>query len=268
MNFGNMPADGGQLLFTLQEKINFINQEPSSEKYFRKLISAHEFINGKERWCLWLEDVKTQDINALPLTKGRVDALKEIRLNSSRPQLAGIPHLFAQITQPKNKDFILIPAHSSENRSYIPIGFFDSSYISHNSCLIVAHENPYLFSVLTSKMHMVWMKEIGGKLESRYRYSKNIVYNTFPFPNVNEKQKEELNQHVFNILGEREKHPEKTLAQLYDPDKMPDGLREAHHQNDLAIERCYRRKPFENDEERLEYLFKLYEKMIAEEEAK
>jgi hypothetical protein len=95
-----------------------------------------------------------------------------------------------------------------------------------------------------------------------------LSYNTFPFPAISEKQKEELNQHVFNILGEREKHPEKTLAQLYDPDKMPDGLREAHHQNDLAIERCYRSKPFENDEERLEYLFKLYEKMIAEEEAK
>ena len=114
-------------------------------------------------------------------------------------------------------------------------------------------------------MHMTWMRAVAGRLEERYRYSSVLVYNTFPFPVISEKQKEALNQYVFSILGEREKHPEKTLAQLYDPDKMPDGLREAHHQNDLAIERCYRSKPFENDEERLEYLFKLYEKMIAEE---
>ena len=267
MNFGNMPADGGQLLFNPKEKSAFIRNEPSSEKYFKRLVSAHEFINGQDRWCLWLEDAKNHDIDSLPLVKERVDALREIRLNSSRPQLADIPHLFAQITQPKNKDFILIPSTSSENREYVPIGFFDSSYISTNSCLIVAHENPYLFSVLTSKIHMNWLKAVGGKLETRYRYSKNIVYNTFPFPPISTQRKNELTQTTFLILEEREKYPEKTLAQLYDPDKMPEGLKEAHKQNDLVVERCYRSTPFNSDEERLEYLFKLYEKMIAEEQA-
>ena len=179
-----------------------------------------------------------------------------------------MPHLFAQITQPVNKNFILIPRHSSENRKYIPMGFFDSNHKAHDSCLLVATDNKELIGILTSYIHMLWMKTVGGKLKTDYRYSKNVVYNTFPFPNISEKQKEELNQHVLNILGEREKHPEKTLAQLYDPDKMPDGLREAHHQNDLAIEHCYRSKPFESDEERLEHLLKLYEKMTAEEEAK
>ncbi|MDA9345146.1 N-6 DNA methylase [Flavobacteriales bacterium] len=267
MNFGNMPADGGQLLFNPKEKSVFIRNEPSSEKYFKRLVSAHEFINGQDRWCLWLEDAKNYDIDSLPLVKERVDALREIRLNSSRPQLGDIPHLFAQITQPKNKDFILIPSTSSENREYVPIGFFDSSYISTNSCLIVAHENPYLFSVLTSKIHMNWLKAVGGKLETRYRYSKNIVYNNFPFPPISTQRKNELTQTAFRILEEREKHPEKTLAQLYDPNKMPEGLKEAHKQNDLAVESCYRSTPFNSDDERLEYLFKLYEKMIAEEQA-
>ena len=117
-------------------------------------------------------------------------------------------------------------------------------------------------------MHMIWVRAVAGRLKTDYRYSKDIVYNNFPFPPISERQKQELEQSVYRILEEREAHPEKTLAQLYDPDKMPEGLREAHRQNDLAVERCYRSKPFESDEERLEYLFKLYEQMIAEEKAK
>ena len=268
INFGNMPADGGKLLFTTQEKNDFISTDPKSKKWFKQLLSADEFLNGKERWCLWLEGISQKELFEMPMVSQRVNELKEIRLNSSRPQLAEIPHLFAQITQPPNKHFILIPGVSSENREYIPMGFFDGSYKANNSCFSLVTESPYIFGILNSRMHMVWMRAVAGRLESRYRYSKNVVYNTFPFSNINDKQKEELNHHAFNILGEREKHPEKTLAQLYDPDKMPGGLREVHHQNDLEIERCYRSKPFESDEERLEYLFKLYEKMIAEEEAK
>ncbi|MDG6219055.1 MAG: class I SAM-dependent DNA methyltransferase, partial [Candidatus Thermoplasmatota archaeon] len=163
---------------------------------------------------------------------------------------------------------ILIPAHSSENREYIPISFFDQNHVSHNSCLIVAGAEPYLFSVLTSKIHMVWVNAVCGRLKSDYRYSKDVVYNTFPFPNISNQQKNAVIQTGLHILEEREKHPEKTLAELYSTDKMPDGLREAHHLNDLAVELCYRSKPFENDEERLEYLFNLYEKMTSEEQKK
>lgn len=265
INFGNMPADAGKLLFTAQEKSDFINKEPKSEKWFKELLSANEFLNGKERWCLWLEGISQKELFEMPMVSQRVDELREIRLNSSRPQLAEIPHLFAQITQPPNKHFILIPSVSSENREYIPMGFFDGTYKANNSCFTIVTENPYIFGILNSKMHMVWMKEIGGKLESRYRYSKNVVYNTFPFPTISDKQEEEITELVFNILDEREQHSEKTLAQLYDPKKMPADLKEAHHQLDLAIEKCYRAKPFENDEERLEYLFKLYEEMIKAE---
>jgi len=268
MNFGNMPADGGKLLFTPEEKNEFISKEPNSKKYFSKLISADEFINGKERWCLWLEGVGKEIIKLMPLVQKRVNELHKIRLESSRPQLAEIPHLFAQITQPKDKDYILIPAHSSENREYIPIGYFGSINKAHNSCLIIPTKDIYFFGIITSKIHMAWVHAVCGRLETRYRYSKDVVYNTFPFPPITETQKKELEKHVYRILEEREAHSEKTLAQLYDPDKMPDGLREAHRQNDLAVERCYRSKPFESDEERLEYLFKLYELMIAEEKSK
>ena len=262
MNFGNMPADNGLLLFNSEEKEEFIKKEPNAKDWIFELISAHEFLSGKERWCLWLEGINDLELMNMPLVKQRISNLKEVRLNSSRPQLADIPHLFAQITQPPNKDFILIPRHSSENRKYIPIGYFESNKISHDSCLIIATKNVWLFGVITSKMHMVWVKAVGGKLKTDYRYSSALCYNTFPFPKINQKQKEQINLHVFAILEEREKHSGKTLAQLYDPDKMPKGLKEAHHQLDLAIERCYRLKPFESDTERLEYLFKEYEKMI------
>jgi hypothetical protein len=263
MNFGNMPADGGKLLFTQQEKDEFIKKEPESKKWFKKLISADEFLNGRNRYCLWLDGISENDLDKLPLIKGRISDLKKIRENSSRPQLAEIPHLFAQITQPKNISYVLIPRHSSENRDYIPMDIFTNEEVAHDSCLIVPANDKYIFAILTSRMHMVWMKSVGGKLETRYRYSKDLVYNTFPFPNITPKQKESLSSHVYNILEEREKYPEKTMADLYDPDKMPDGLREAHKYLDLAIDQIYRSKPFESDEDRLAHLFKLYEEMIT-----
>ena len=134
--------------------------------------------------------------------------------------------------------------------------------------MAVYYSSPYHFGIVSSKMHMIWINTVSGRLESRIRYSADFSYNTFPFPPITDQRKQEITQCVFRILAEREKHPDKTLAQLYDPDKMPDGLREAHHPNDIVIEKCYRSKPFENDEERLEHLFKLYEKMIAEEQEK
>jgi hypothetical protein len=133
---------------------------------------------------------------------------------------------------------------------------------------VVYDPEPYLFGLISSNMHMIWVKAVAGGMKMDILYSVTICYNTFPFPSISDQRKQEITQCVFRILEERERHSEKTLAQLYDPDKMPDGLREAHRQNDLAIERCYRSRPFESDEERLEYLFKLYEKMIAEEKIK
>ncbi|MDP2060615.1 MAG: DNA methyltransferase [Flavobacteriaceae bacterium] len=262
MNFGNMPADDGNLLFTEQEKKKFLEREPNAGKWIKPILSAHEFLNGKNRFCLWLEGVNKTEYEKLPLVKDRVDKNEIVRLNSSRPQLAKIPHLFAQITQPEGKDFILIPRHSSENRDYIPIGYFDSSYKASDSNLIIATNEPWLFAIVTSRMHMVWVRNVGGKLKTDYRYSAKLCYNTFPFPDITTKQKENLNLYVFAILDERAKHPSKTMAQLYNPTTMPKGLLQAHQELDTAIEQCYRLQPFKNDTERLEYLFKMYEEML------
>jgi type I restriction-modification system DNA methylase subunit len=268
MNFGNMPADGGKLILDENEKKELLSKSSESLKYIKRLISAHEFLNGKERYCIWLEDEILDNLRVVPYINKRIEELYDIRLKSSRPQLAQNPHLFAQITQPKNKDFILIPRHSSENRPYIPIGYFSSENKAHDSCLIIPTNELFIFSVLTSSIHMCWVRYVAGKIKTDIRYSKDIVYNNFPFPPISAQRKEELTQCTFRILEEREKHPEKTLAELYDPDKMPEGLKEAHRINDEAVERCYRSTPFNSDEERLEYLFKLYEKMIQEEKKK
>jgi hypothetical protein len=154
---------------------------------------------------------------------------------------------------------------SSERRIYLPVGFLTNRAIVSNGVFVIYDAEPYVLGILASKIHMIWTQAVSGKLESRIRYSVNLAYNCFPFPLIDKDQKQELERNVFAVLSAREAHSEKTLAQRYDPDKMPDDLREAHHQLDLAVERCYRSKPFANDEERLEYLFKLYEQMIAEE---
>jgi hypothetical protein len=163
---------------------------------------------------------------------------------------------------------IIIPIVSSIKRTYIPVSFLDKSYVVMNSALVVYDADPYIFGIITSKMHLTWVKAFAGKLKSDFRYSVGLCWYSFPIPLLTTKQKEEINQHVYSVLGEREKHSEKTMAEMYDPDKMPAGLKEAHHNLDLAIERIYRSKPFTSDKERLEYLFKLYERMIKEEIAK
>src|SRR5690606_8861619 len=263
INHGNMPADGGKLLFDNKEREDFISKEPKSEKWFKRLVSAKEHLNGRDRWCLWLEDISNEELKTLPKVKEIVDEVEVIRLNSSRPQLAETPHLFAQITQPKDKELIIIPRVSSENRDYLPIDLLDGSmYKVTDSFFMVATNQPYIFGILSSRMHLVWTTSVGGKFETRIQYSKTLCYNTFPFPDITTKQKENLNLYVFAILDERAKHPSKTMAQLYNPTTMPKGLLQAHQELDTAIEQCYRLQPFKNDTERLEYLFKMYEEML------
>jgi hypothetical protein len=167
-----------------------------------------------------------------------------------------------------DKTQIVIPIVSSQRRNIIPISFINNEYIIMNSALVIMDAELHIFSLLNSLIHMVWVKAFSGKLKSDFRYSVGLCWYSFPFPNISKQRKEELTQCTLKIIDERLKHSEKTLAQLYDPDKMPESLKEAHHQNDLAVERCYRSTPFSSDEERLEYLFKLYEKMIQEEKDK
>ena len=265
MNFGNMPADGGEFLFTNEEKIEFVFKEPKSEKYFKELISAHEFLNGKKRWCLWLEDIDPSELRNLTLVKERVENVQKIRVKSSRPQLAEIPHLFAQITQPKNLDFILIPRHSSENRKFIPISLFDKKYVGADSCLIVPKGTLYHFGILMSTMHMAWVKTVCGRLESRFRYSKDIVYNNYPWAeNPTEKTIKSIEEKAQIVLDARLQFPNSSLADLYDPLTMPPTLVKAHNDLDKAVDLAYRLQPFTSEAKRMEFLFELYEKYTAD----
>lgn len=261
MNFGNMPADGGKLILSDEERKELIRQEPLSEKFIHPLIGAEDFINGKHRWCIWLYGEDKKEYMSIPQIKKRIEELRIIRKNSSRPQLASIPHLFAQITQPMDMPFILVPRHSSENREYVPMGYFDKNKIASDTCMVIGTTNISLFGVMSCKMHMVWMKTVGGKIKTDYRYSAQLCYNTFPFPKISPDKKAEITEAAENVLVTREFYPDKTLADLYDPDKMPQDLREAHARLDDIVESCYPGYPFANDEARLECLFKLYEKM-------
>ncbi len=264
MNFGNMPADGGQLLFTDLEKHDFVEKEPKAEKFFKEFLSAHEFLNGKKRWCLWLEDIDPSELRSITMIKERVENVKNIRLVSSRPQLASIPHLFAQITQPKNQDFILVPRHSSENRKYIPIGFFDKTYVGADSCMIIPNGTTYHFGVLMSGMHMAWVKHICGRLKSDYRYSKDVVYNNYPWPeNPNDKQLKAVEEAAQKVLDARLEFPNSSLADLYDPLTMPPALVKAHNELDKAVDLAYRPQAFTSEANRMVFLFELYEKYTA-----
>ncbi len=270
MSFGNMPNDGGGLILDQQLKDAILSENPSNVEFIKSFVGAAEFIQGSKRYCLWINERQFEFAEKSKIISDRIEISRNHRLSSKdkgTKQLALRPYQFRDTNEPRASQ-IIIPSVSSERREYVPMGFLTSDFVISNSAQAIYDAEPWLLSVLTSKQHMVWLKSIGGKMKTDYRYAKDIVYNTFPFPPISDQRKEELTQCTFRILEEREKHPEKTLAELYDPDKMPVGLREAHRLNDEAVERCYRSTPFTSDEERLEYLFKLYEKMIAEEQQK
>jgi type I restriction-modification system DNA methylase subunit len=267
MSIGSMARDGGSLILTKEEKNRMIEIDERIGKLIRPLFGSAEFIQGKERWCLWIEDDQRLFAEGFHEIKKRIQDVYNFRVASKAKTTNGyssIPHKFAQRCY-QNTIPILVPSTSSERRKYIPMGFLEKGSVVTNSANVIYESSPAIFGILTSNIHMLWVRTIAGKLKSDYRYSPQICYNTFPFPLISIQCASEITQGAFRIIEEREKHSDKTLAQLYDPDKMPEGLQEAHRLNDLAIERCYRSKPFESDEKRLEYLFKLYEKMIAEE---
>lgn len=265
--FGSMPRDSGYLVLDKEERLSLISKYPLANRFILKYIGSQEFIRGELRYCLWINDEDFDDAYSIPEIKRRIDLVKTARSESnadSTKEYASKPYRFVQISY-KKKPSIIIPSVSSERREYIPIGFVDSDTVISNLAFAIYDPESYIFAVISSRMHMTWVRTVAGRLKTDYRYSSSLCYNTFPFPDISAQQKEMLEEHVFRVLDEREKHPEKTMAQLYDPDKMPTGLRQAHHDMDMAIEQCYRTKPFTNDEERLEYLFKLYEEMIAKE---
>ena len=265
--FGNMPNDGGNFLFTDEAKQKFIAIEPNAEKYFRPLISAYEFLNGEKRWCLWLKDANPTELSETKLVYECINRVKELRSKSSRAAtqfLANFPTLFGEIRQPES-DYILIPSTSSENRKIIPMGFFSKNDIANNSCHIIPDGNYYHFGILQSTMHMAWVNTVCGRLEISYRYSNEIVYNNFPWPeNSTEKQNNTIETAAKKILEVREKFADCSLAVLYNPTTMPPELVKAHNDLDKAVDLAYRPQPFTSDANRMEFLFGLYEKYTAD----
>lgn len=263
---GSIPADGGHLILNKKE-VNELIQNGVPDKFIKKFVGSQELIKDIERWCLYIKKSDIQEIETIYAIQKRLDGVREMRLASTKKatiKLAEIPYKFAE-DRYFNQPCIIVPVVTSERREYIPTGFSNDGSVIYASAQAIYNSEHYMFGVVNSKMHMTWMRTVAGRLKTDYRYSSTLVYNTFPFPQISTQRKDEITQSVFRILEEREKHSDKTLAQLYDPDKMPEGLREAHRINDIIIERCYRSTPFTSDEERLEYLFKLYEKMISEE---
>jgi hypothetical protein len=270
MILGNSPFDGGYLILNHTEKELLATNNARSKQYLKKFIGAAEFMQGEHKWCLWIDNDELTNAVNIPEIEDRISLTKKMRLESpdlGTNKLSTRPHQFRDRNTAKLHS-ILVPRVGSSRRKYIPCGFITNEFIIGDSTQAIYDSELYIFSILSSLIHLTWVRAVAGYLKTDYRYSSVLCYNTFPFPNITDAQKQDLEKHVYRILDEREKHSEKTLAQLYDPEKMPEGLREAHRQNDLAVERCYRSKPFDSDEERLEYLFKLYEQMIAEEKTK
>lgn len=265
MSFGNMPLDGGNLLLTEEDRAEFLFKEPNAEKFILPLISAYEFLNGKKRYCLWLVDAQPNELKGLPEVLKRIEKVRKFRLDSVAPstqKFAATPSTFRDKNNPES--YILIPSTSSENRKYIPIGFFEKDTIANNSCHIIPNGSLYHFGILTSAMHMAWVRNICGRLKSDYRYSKDIVYNNFPWPqNPSEKQKSTIEKFAQEVLDARAQFPESSLADLYDPLTMPPVLLKAHQNLDKAVDAAYSTKTFTTETDRMEFLFALYEKYVA-----
>lgn len=271
MTKGSQPTDGGSLLLTTEEKDRIVSAEPKAEKWIKHLLGAQEFLQSKERWCLWLTEATADDIEAMPLVKERVNNVRTMRSKSKKAatrKIAASPHLFGEIRQPKDGHYILVPRVSSERRPYVPIGFLDAGVISSDANMMIPNATLYEFGILTSEMHNDWMRTVAGRLKSDYRYSATLVYNTFPWPDASEAKRKSIESLAEEVLLIREDYPDKSLADLYDPDKMPAPLLAAHKALDQAVEALYRDRPFRDASERLEHLFNHYEKLIAEEQAR
>jgi hypothetical protein len=264
--FGSMPNDGGHLLLDEEVKAELLRFEPGAKKFIRQFLGAEEFINGIGRWCLWLVDASPSELRALPEVMRRVEGVKAHRLASNRQTtraLAASPALFGENRQPRTK-YLLIPGVSSERRAYVPIGFLSPSTIASNLVNVVPNAELYHFAVLTSQMHMAWVRYVCGRLKSDYRYSAGIVYNNYPWPaKVTDKHRAAVEAAAQAVLDARAQYPTSTLADLYDPLAMPAPLLKAHQQLDRAVDRCYRPEPFPSDRHRVEYLFALYEQLTA-----
>ena len=241
MFLGNKPSDGGNLILTAEERAEILSREPNLKQYIRPYLGAVEFINKKIRYCFWLKDVPPSEMRSSPELMHRLELVREMRLKSTATptrEKANTPYLFFFISQPST-NYLLVPSTSSENRRYVPIGFLSPEIIASNAATILPSATLYHFGILTSNVHMAWMRTVGGRLKSDYRYSTAIVYNTFPWPTPTDEQKAKIEQTAQAILDARALYPDSSLADLYDEVTMPPELRKAHQENDKAVMRAY-----------------------------
>ena len=269
-------ADGGHLIIEANEYEDFISKEPNAKPFIKRLIGSEEFINNKPRYCLWLIDATPAQIKGMREVYKRVQACKLDRENSpdaGRQKLALRPALFRETNNPEN--YIIVPATSSEKRTYIPLGFLGKEFIPSNAAVIIPDATLYHFGILTSSVHMAWMRTVSGKLESRYRYSKDIVYNNFPWPKLDERTSEanghfdklndlksRIEQTAQAILDVRAKYPDCSLADLYDDLTMPTDLRKAHSDNDKAVMEAYGFNTKMTEAEIIIELLKKYQELV------
>jgi hypothetical protein len=274
MMYGSKPTDDGNFLFDDEEKAAFLQAEPGAAKFIKPFISAHEYLHGEKRWVLWLVDAEPAEIRALPKVQERVQAVAAFRRASKAPSTRSYAYstLFRQVTQPTT-EYVLIPGHTSENRAFIPFGFFGKDAIVGNSCFSLPNASLNDFGIIQSRMHMAWVRYTCGRLESRYRYSKDIVYNNFPWPeSPSAKHREAIEQAAKSVLEARAAFPSSTLADLYDPVTMPPTLVKAHHALDRAVDAAYaaaekaagRKAPkLTSDAERVAFLFERYQQLTS-----
>lgn len=260
---GTVPKDDGNLILNDIEKEELCHQYPILNKFIKKFVGSKDFINGFSRWIIYVPDDELEEVKDIKDIQQRFKKVSLFRSLSTEPSTRAIANTPNRMffNSYKAKKSIIIPRHSSEKRLYIPIGYLSKECIIADSANTIPNAPLWSFGVITSKIHMIWVNKVAGRIKTDYRYSIQLVYNTYPFPSISEKKKKQIEEAAENVLVTRAFYPEKTLAELYDPDKMPEDLKEAHAVLDDIVESCYPGYPFDNDESRLECLFRLYEKM-------
>lgn len=279
LSIGSKPVDGGYLIFDAVERRGLLASNPGAERFLRPFIGAEEFLHGGERWILALQDASPGDVGKFPIIVNRLSKVRRFRLGEiaakrkdpadlpkggvTSRSLANTPGAF-HITQIPSSPFLLFPLHTSEKRDYVAIGWVNPPTIPSNATTVLVDASLFEFGILTSAIHMAWLHHIGGKLESRYRYSIGLVYNNFPWPIRSNSQKNRIELLAQKIVDARAlpKNTTSSLADLYDPDRMPAELRKAHRELDLAVDKLYRTRPFASDLDRVEPLFPLYEALV------
>lgn len=275
MTKGSQPTDGGNLLLEDAEKTELLVVEPQADKWIRPFLGADEFINNIQRWCLWLVDCPPNELRSMPEVMKRIQAVKAMRKSSTKLatiELSETPAIFGEIRQPAEGNYLLIPLHSSEARTYVPIGFCDASIVCGNANAMIPNAGLFHFGVMTSAMHNAFMRFTCGRLESRYRYSNTIVYNNYPWPGfsgepLSDKHRTAIEQAAQCVLDARAQFTDSSLADLYDPLTMPPALLKAHQKLDTAVDAAYQpsggKKAYASDAERVAFLFDLYQRITS-----